>query len=98
MEHLRSNSKHFINSTGSRDRGTLDLEDSNMTFAQFYHKIRRFCFLPQVRQLPLFLHAKLVLIPEIAEGRSVWADAPLTHFFNRFVQRLKMKPAKLVKD
>ena len=62
------------------------------------HKMRLFCFLPQVRQLPLFLHAKLVLIPEIAEGRSVWADAPLTHFFNRFMQRLKMKPAKLVKD
>ena len=52
----------------------------------------------QVRHLPLFLHAKVALIPEIAEGKNVWAEAPLTHFFVRFMQRMRLTPHKNVQD
>jgi 23S rRNA-/tRNA-specific pseudouridylate synthase len=50
----------------------------------------------QVRQLPILLHAKHVQIPEIVPDKSIWIDAPLTHYFNRFMKAMKMKPGNFV--
>ena len=48
------------------------------------------------RQLPIYLHAKFVQIPEIIEGRDIWIEAPLTHHFVNCMNRLKVAPTKRV--
>ena len=50
----------------------------------------------RVRDLPIYLHAKHVQIPEIVAGKQVWIDAPLPHFFNKAKQKLKLRPNEFV--
>ena len=50
----------------------------------------------RVRDLPVFLHAKHIQIPEIVPDKQIWVDAPLPHFFNRAMKRLRLKPDKFV--
>ncbi len=51
----------------------------------------------QVRDLPIFLHAKHIQIPEVVAGKSIWVDAPIPHFFNRVMGRLKLSPQTFVR-
>ncbi len=50
-----------------------------------------------VRELPLYLHAKHVQIPEIVPGKQVWVDAGLPHFYTKALERLKLKPHNSVR-
>ena len=49
------------------------------------------------RDLPLCLHAKQILIPDIVEGRHVSIDCNLPHFFVKIMKRLNLKPTKFVR-
>lgn len=51
----------------------------------------------RARDLPIFLHCKHVQIPEIVPKKNVWIDAPLPHFFNKVMRKLKLSPPKFVK-
>lgn len=44
----------------------------------------------KVRDLPMFLHSRSVLIPEIADGRNVFIYAKLPAFFNKALSLLKL--------
>lgn len=44
----------------------------------------------KVRQLPLYLHCKSILVPEILEGRNVFIQARLPAYFNKTVSLLKL--------
>ena len=48
------------------------------------------------RDLPLCLHAKRILIPEIVEGRHVSIECSLPHFFVRIMKKLGLKPSQMV--
>ena len=49
------------------------------------------------RDLPLCLHAKQVLIPDIVEGRHVSIDCSLPHFFVKIMKNLNLKPLSHVR-
>lgn len=51
----------------------------------------------KARDLPMYLHAKKLLIPEIVQGRDVWIDAKLPHFFNKAMKTLLLKPKTALK-
>ena len=51
----------------------------------------------KVRDLPIYLHSKHVQIPDIVPEKNVWIDAPLPHFFNKALKKLKLIPDKFVK-
>ena len=51
----------------------------------------------KVRDLPIFLHAKHISIPEILRNRNIWIDATLPHHFVRTMQALRIKPDKFVR-
>ncbi|KAG7160522.1 uncharacterized protein LOC121876093 [Homarus americanus] len=44
----------------------------------------------KVRNLPLFLHCRSVLIPEIVDGRNIFIKAKLPAFFNKTLSLLKL--------
>eukprot|EP00095_Tigriopus_kingsejongensis_P010741 maker-scaffold277_size226016-snap-gene-0.20 protein:Tk10741 transcript:maker-scaffold277_size226016-snap-gene-0.20-mRNA-1 annotation:"rna pseudouridylate synthase domain-containing protein 4-like" len=50
----------------------------------------------EARNLPLYLHAKNIQIPNIVPEKNVWVDASLSHHFNRMMKKLKLKPSSLV--
>ncbi|KAK7072977.1 Mitochondrial RNA pseudouridine synthase rpusd4 [Halocaridina rubra] len=48
----------------------------------------------KVRNLPLFLHSRSVVIPEIIEGRNIFIKAKLPAFFNKALSALKLNTHK----
>ena len=44
----------------------------------------------KVRNLPIYLHSRSVLIPEINNGKNVYIDARLPAFFNKTLSVLKL--------
>ena len=49
------------------------------------------------RDLPLCLHAKQILIPDIVEGRHVSIDCSLPYFFVKIMKNLNLKPSTHVR-
>ena len=48
------------------------------------------------RDLPVCLHAKRILIPDIIEGKYVSIDCNLPHFFVKIMKKLGLKPNKIL--
>jgi len=47
----------------------------------------------RTRDLPIFLHAKSIHIPEIFPERDLWINAKLPHFYSKALRTLKIKNA-----
>lgn len=44
----------------------------------------------KVRHLPLFLHCKSILVPEIVDGRNIYIQAKIPAYFNKALTLLKL--------
>ena len=44
----------------------------------------------EVRHLPLFLHCKSILVPEIVDGRNIHIRTKLPAYFNKALTLLKL--------
>ena len=44
------------------------------------------------RDLPMCLHAKKILIPDVVEGKHICIDCNLPHFFVKIMKKLGLKP------
>ncbi|XP_068221591.1 uncharacterized protein [Palaemon carinicauda] len=48
----------------------------------------------KVRNLPMFLHSRSILIPEIDNGRNIFINAKIPAFFNKTLSALKLNISK----